>query len=453
MKADLLDRFLDYSKANNLFFPEDQLVIAISGGGDSVSLVDLLSRLGQRMILAHCNFKLRGDESDEDEAFVRKIAVIYDLSLDVKEFQTVEYASRKGVSIEMAARELRYAWFEEVRAKTGSRAIAVAHHSDDSMETLIINLIRGTGIRGLSGIHPQQGKIIRPMLFTNRNEISDYLASRNIEYRHDSSNLDSKHVRNRIRNVVIPEFEKINPSVRQTISKEQLYFTQAAGIFEEYIQQKKEFLTHTDEEYLKIDKGLLKEEKYPETLLFEILKPFGFHGRQISRILSSTEGNPGKIFTSSTHTLLVDRQYLLVGIRQSANNERYYLDPALPDEDLPLNIQCRVFANETFQPYGDPYTACLDYSLLDLPLILRKWEAGDFFYPLGMDHSKKLSDFFIDQKVSRDHKNRTWILASGEKIVWIVGQRIDNRFRVTEKSREILEIKIVNVAEDFHARG
>lgn len=443
MKPDLLDRFIGFSKSQNLFLPEDQIVVALSGGGDSLALVDLFTRVNQPIVLAHCNFKLRDDESDQDEEFVRKVALVYELPLHITAFETAEYSREKGISIEMAARELRYSWFEKIRVETSGASIAVAHHADDSVETMLINLIRGTGIRGLSGIQPRQGHVIRPLLFTNREELADYLEFRHLEYRNDSSNQDTRFIRNRIRQIILPEFEKINPAIRQIIREEQVLFNQAQRIVDGYTDLKANKLAIEEDDQVKISIRGLLEEEFPETILFAILRPFGFHGRQIPQILMATGSVSGKVFTSRTHTLLIDREMMIVTSGHETNTDRYYFDPEFPDQDLPVKFQCRTLNDENFNPPKDPDIACLDYEKLDLPLILRRWEKGDFFYPLGMDHSKKVSDFFIDQKVNRIDKNRVWILASGEQIVWILGYRIDQRFRVTTDTRVVLEIKMM----------
>jgi len=437
-----LDRFIGYCGAQNLFIPGGRIVVGVSGGGDSLALVDLYARISQPIVLAHCNFGLRGEESDEDEKFVRKVGLVYDLPVYVTGFDTIGYSRENGISVEMAARELRYAWFEQVRAETACAAIAVAHHGDDSVETMLINLIRGTGIRGLAGIQPRQGNVIRPLLFTNRIELINYLEFRHLEYRNDSSNQDTRFIRNRIRQIVLPELEKVNPSIRQTIREEQVLFSQAQKIIDGYTGMRaKQLVTFRDDQLIISIMGL-KEESFPETMLFEILKPYGFHGRQIRQILAASESIPGKIFTGKTHTLLIDREEMIVSPISRLKGERYYFDPGFPVPDLPLDIQCRVISPTGFQPGHDSGTAWLDYDKLDLPLILRKWEKGDYFYPLGMDHAKKVSDFFIDRKVNRIDKERVWILASGEQIVWIVGLRIDQRFRVTEETREVLEIRV-----------
>jgi tRNA(Ile)-lysidine synthase len=442
MKPDLIDRFIGFSDSHKLFGPEDKIVIALSGGGDSVTLVDLFSRLNQPVVLAHCNFGLRGIESDEEEDFVRKVSVVYDIPVFVTRFETREYALQNGISVEMAARELRYEWFEKIRQEKHCKWIAVAHHADDSIETMLINLTRGTGMRGLSGIQPIQGKVIRPLLFTNRSEITGYLEFRHLEYRTDTSNRDVRYIRNRIRQVILPEFEKINPSVRQTLQEEQLLFAQGQAILDRFIAAKAEELTVREGDLFKINISQLKGEEFAETILFELLRPFGFHGRQIRQILLAAGSISGKVFKSKTRSLLVDRDYILVNEGFELISERYYFDPDFPSDDLPIDLNCKVIPDNNYQPTDNPFMACLDNEKLDRPLILRRWEQGDYFYPLGMDHSKKVSDFLIDRKVNRIDKSRVWVLASGEKIVWILGHRIDHRFRVTEDTREILEITV-----------
>ncbi|MFA6126953.1 MAG: tRNA lysidine(34) synthetase TilS [Bacteroidales bacterium] len=443
MKTDLLDRFKGFVETERLFQPGERLVVALSGGADSLAMVDLLTRIDQPVVLAHCNFRLRGEESDQDEEFVRKISVVYDVPLYVRTFDTVEYAQEKGISVEMAARELRYPWFEEIRVESSSSLVAVAHHSDDSLETMMINLIRGTGLRGLTGIQPRQELVVRPMLFTNRKEIIDYMAFRGLEYRNDSSNQDTRYIRNRIRHVLLPEMEKINPSFSQTVREEQLLFTQAQKIVEGWMGVKIASLVKRGEEELRIDIGALNGEEFREILLFEIIKPFGFHGRQVPKILAATENIPGKLFRSRTHTLVIDREDIIVSPQYLAVAERYYVDPESPDPELPVSFSFKIINDVTHYPPRDPNIACLDYEKLDLPLVLRRWEKGDYFFPLGMNHAKKVSDFFIDQKINRIEKDRTWILASGEQIVWILGHRIDNRFRITGETRYILEIKMM----------
>ncbi len=442
MKQDLIDRFIGFSKSNRIYLPGETVIVALSGGGDSMAMVDLFSRINQKVILAHCNFKLRGSESDEDETFVRKIAVVYDYRLYLTEFQTREYAMANGISIEMAARELRYAWFEEIRQETESSAIAVAHHSDDSIETMFINLIRGTGLRGITGIQPRQGHLIRPMLFTNREGITNYLRFRDLEYRHDSSNQDTRYIRNRIRKIILPEIEKINPSFKQTLLEEQLLFTGAQGVVDAYNKLISYVLVKHQNGETRININRLKEEEYPGTILFELLRPFGFNGRQIKQILTSAGVFSGKVFHSRTHSLLVDRNDIIIAKGFTPDTDRYYLDPEQPADNLPMSMAWQITGDAKYEPVRSRYTACLDYEKLDCPLIIRRWEKGDFFYPLGMDHTKKVSDFFIDQKVNRLEKSQAWILTSGEKIVWIIGHRIDNRFRITEETKKILEITV-----------
>ncbi len=442
MQPDLIERFKQNLAATRLFATGDQIIAAISGGGDSLAMLDLLIRTGQPVILAHCNFRLRYEESDADEAFVRKLAIIYDCPLHVKTFDTVEYARKNGISLEMAARELRYAWFETLRIETGSAAVAVAHHSDDSVETMLLNLIRGTGLRGLTGIRAKNGNIVRPMLFATRQEIHDYLEFRQIEYRTDSSNRDIRFARNRVRHEILVDMEMINPSVKRILLEEQQHFADLKTLVKSYIEKVSTDLIIRDENRLRISIRVLMAEELPAFILYETLMPYGFNPRQVTRILAAAGSGPGKLFSSKSHTLLIDRDYLLVSDRFSSQAERHYFDPDQPVNDLPVAFETRIIPAEGYTIPRDSKIACLDNALINRPLILRRWEKGDFFHPLGMKQSKKVSDFFIDQKINRLDKSDSWILTSGEQIVWIVGHRIDNRFRITPDTTEILEIRV-----------
>jgi tRNA(Ile)-lysidine synthase len=442
MKADLLERFTKNAETKRLFNPGDQIIVAVSGGGDSLAMLDLLSRTGQQLILAHCNFQLRHEESDADEQFVRKLAVIYDYPLYVETFNTRSYARENGLSLEMAARELRYRWFDTLLKDTGSAAVAVAHHADDSVETMIINLVRGTGLRGLTGIKPRQGKIVRPMLFANRQEILEYLNYRQLEYRTDSSNRDIRFARNRIRHEILVDMEMINPGVKKVLLEEQVHFDEALKVAGRYLEMINETMIIREEDRIKISIGQLLAQEFTSFVLFETLRPFGYNSHQVSSILESIGSGPGKIFSAGGHTLLIDRDFLIVAPFKRALADRYYIDPVSPPEGLPIDIAFSLKKAEGYAIPNDPGTASLDAAKIDQPLILRKWEKGDFFQPLGMNQSKKISDFFIDKKINRLDKSEVWILTSGEQIVWVVGHRIDHRFRITKETTEILEIRV-----------
>ncbi|MFH0761880.1 MAG: tRNA lysidine(34) synthetase TilS [Bacteroidota bacterium] len=442
MTNDLLPRFLEFSRKNKLFTPNDRIIAGTSGGADSIAMLDLFVRIGQPVIVAHCNFSLRGDESDQDEIFVKNFASERNIPFKSILFQTIDYATNKHISIEMAARELRYEWFEKIREETGSTLIAIAHHADDSIETMLINLTRGTGLRGLAGIRPINGKIIRPMLFTGRTEISGYLESRQLTFREDSSNQDTSITRNRIRHHLLPEIEKINPGFRNMLLAEQAFYAEAQSLIERYMKSVRKDLIRQERELVKIKKKPITQSRQKELLLFEILRDYGFRGNQLDCILEALESDPGKTFTSHSHRLLIDREYLIIAPLSCLQQTDYYLDPSEPDSFHRAGFEMQILSELPFHPPVDPRVAWLDLDLLDFPLVSRYWKRGDRFYPLGMNQEKKISDFFVDNKIDRFEKSKVRIITSKGEIVWVAGHRIDHRFRITPKTVRVLEIRM-----------
>jgi len=442
MDNDLLPRFLEFSRKVKLFTPNDRIIAGISGGADSIAMIDLFVRIGQPVTVAHCNFSLRGTESDQDEIFVRNYAMERDIPYSSIRFQTMDYAAKKHISIEMAARELRYEWFEKLRKETDSSWVAIAHHADDSVETMLINLIRGTGLRGLAGIRPINARIIRPMLFTGRAEIMAYLESRQLRFREDSSNQDSSITRNRIRHHVLPELEKINPGFRNILLAEQAFFSEAQSLVDRYVDSLRKDLIRQEGKLVKIKKQPIAQSGQKELLLFEVLRDFGFQGRQLDSILEAFESDPGKTFSSSTHRLLLDREYLIIAPLSGMKQPDYSMDPAEPDSFLQAGFEMRILSEPPFHPPADQRIAWLDFDLLVFPLESRSWKNGDHFYPLGMNQEKKISDFFIDNKINRFDKSKVRIITSEGEIVWVAGLRIDHRFRVSPKTVRVLEIRM-----------
>ncbi len=442
MAIDLLPRFLEFSRKNKLFTSNDRILAGVSGGADSMAMLDLFARIRQPVIVAHCNFSLRGAESDQDEVFVRNFAMERNIPFNSTRFQTLVYAAKKHLSIEMAARELRYEWFESIRKETGTSLIAIAHHADDSVETMLINLTRGTGLRGLSGIRPVNGLIIRPMLFTGRSEIAAYLESRQLTFREDSSNMDTSFIRNRIRHHLLPELEKINPGFRNMMLAEQTVFLQAQSLIDRYVESLREGLIRQEGNLVKIRKQPVAQSGQRELLLFEVLREYGFRGRQIASILEAFDSDPGKTFSSTTHRLLIDREDLIIAPLSRLKHPDLLMDPADPDSFLQAGFEIRILTDSPFHPPVDQRIAWLDMDLLDFPLVSRTWKNGDQFYPLGMNQEKKISDFFIDNKINRFDKSRIRIITSNGEIVWVAGQRIDHRFRITAKTVRVLEIRM-----------
>lgn len=424
-----------YIAQEGLFVPEDKILVALSGGADSVALLRLLLDMGYTCEAAHCNFHLRGNESDRDEIFVRELCRQQDVSLHVRHFQTTEEAAERHISIEMAARELRYAWFEELRRKTDASVIAVAHHKDDSVETLLLNLIRGTGINGLLGIRPQNGNIVRPLLCLDRKEITEYLQEIGQPYVTDSTNLQDEYTRNKIRLNLLPLMQEINPSVKESLLSTAEHLNDAALLYKKGIEEGKQKV-QTGQGIL-ID--ALLQEPAPETLLFEILHPLGFNGTQIKDIFASLNGQPGKIFLSKEWRAIKDRELVLIEPVRSIETSATFSpdDPSLPFQ---LIIEEREITKDFIIP-RNRNTACFDADKLKQSLTVRRIQQGDSFVPFGMTGRKKVSDYLTDRKFSIARKEQQWVLCSGECIAWLIGERADNRFRIDENSSKAIIIK------------
>lgn len=438
----MLERFREYLEEQSLCSAGDRILVTVSGGIDSVVLLKLFISAGFRPGIAHCNFRLRGEESDADEDFVESIATGEGLEFHRQDFKTKQHAREQGISVQMAARELRYAWFEEIRAANDYDLIATAHNQDDVLETFFINLSRGTGIRGLTGIAPMSGKVIRPLLFASRESITAYAAEKGIAYREDSSNASDKYLRNRVRNSLLPLLEEQNPSFRKSLMETIDRLSETEILFREEIQKLKERLLQQQDDRILIRIPELKKLESRKTILHEMLSEFGFGGSLLDDILSAIDGPPGKQFFSPTHRLVKDREELILTPLEDDEKRRYYLELESGQVYDPIDLEWIIVEHtEKFSIPKDPNIACLDLDMLDFPLILRKWEKGDSFQPFGMKGMKKISDFLIDEKVSLPDKERTWLLASGQKILWVVGYRIDDGFRINPSTRQVLMIR------------
>ena len=393
-----------------------------------MALLLLLDELGYKCVAAHCNFHLRGEESDSDEVFVRQLCQGLHIPLYVKHFETSKVAESRHISIEMAARELRYDWFETLRKETRAAAIAVAHHADDSVETFLLNLMRGTGIHGLQGIRPRNGYVVRPLLCLDREAIIRYLAERKQAYVTDSTNLQDEYTRNKIRLNLLPLMRQINPSVKQSILRTAAHLGDAARLYDRCIEEAR--LRVCSDEGIHI--GQLLKETAPSTVLFEMLHPLGFNEAQVNDIFASLEGQAGKVFESPGWIAVKDRDRLLLQKRGGG-------------EDMPaprLEIVEGEYTPEFVIP-RERDVACFDSEKLTRPLTLRRWQQGDTFVPFGMKGRKRVSDYLTDRKLSVLQKQRQWVLCSGEDIVWLVGERTDNRFRVDERTRRMTLVRWV----------
>lgn len=430
-------------KNEGLCSPSDQILLAVSGGVDSVVMAHLFRTSGYQCALAHCNFQLRGQESDADEVLVRSLSDYLEYPIYVKKFDVEGTMREEGGSIQMVARELRYHWFQELAVQHGFDAIATAHNLNDSIETFFLNLIRGTGIRGLLGIPAKNGNVIRPLLFSTRKAILDYARRQQITFREDASNLETKYTRNKIRHDLLPVMEQIHPGIEDTMAMNMLRLQEVEAIFKDAVETERKRLFVREGDQTCVEIGGLRSLTPLGTWLYELFSPFGFSSAQCTGIEQMMNAPPGSRSVSPTHQLFKDRDRLILVESQVKEVQRYYLDsPELPSS-LPFAMDIEIVDRERLKKIpGDPMTACLDFETIQFPLTLRHWLHGDYFYPLGMDQMKKISDFFVDNKVPVPDKERAWILASGRKIVWIVGYRIDHRFRITDQTRKVLILRV-----------
>jgi tRNA(Ile)-lysidine synthase len=438
----MLERFKHFVQSHSLCRPGDRVLLAVSGGIDSMVLLQLYFASGYKPGIAHCNFHLRGAESDGDEAFVTAAAQRLEAEYHQQDFDTERSALESGVSIQMAARNLRYRWFEEIREKNGYDFIATAHNQDDVIETFFINLSRGTGIRGLTGIPVKSGKIIRPLLFASRETIAAYAHEHHISYREDSSNASDKYLRNRIRHQLIPMLEEENPSFRNALMDTMQKLSETEKIYERELSQIKQRLMRKEDDRIRISIGDLSVYEARKSILFEILSPFDFSPQAMEDVIHSLDGPSGKQFLSATHRVVKDRKDLIITPLDQQEYRKYYLERTAGRITEPVDLEWMVIDHtDTFHIPRDPKIACLDLQKLHFPLILRPWLPGDYFQPLGMKGMKKISDYLIDTKTSLPDKEKTWLLVSGNEIAWVAGQRIDERFKVRPDTRQVLMIK------------
>jgi len=438
----MIDLYLENITKNKLFEPQQKVLLAISGGIDSMVMLYLFEKSGFDYGIVHCNFQLRGAESDGDEEFVKRQVLIHGVPAFFQKFDTEEYAQLNGISIEMAARELRYEYFEKVRIENNYDFIATAHHSDDLIETFFLNLSRKTGIKGLTGIKEKSGNIVRPMLFANRSEIESFAKENYIDFREDSSNSEVVFQRNFLRHKILPLFIELNPSFKKNILASIENLKDAETIYSTYFDAEKQKVLEIATDSPIIDIKKLISSNNPQILLFEILSGFGFNTTVIDEVFQSLESESGKQFFSKTHRLVKDREKLFISLIDENENKIYYVE--VDDIELfqPFDLKIERFSGKSFKIRIEKNIACIDMEKLEFPLLIRKWRQGDYFQPLGMDGFKKVSDFFIDEKIPLHVKEKTWLLCSGEKIVWIMGHRIDNRFKITPKTINVLQIEI-----------
>jgi len=439
----MIQRFINYIKENHLFNQTDTILVGVSGGVDSVVLLDLLDKSGYSVAIGHCNFRLRGNESDGDERLVVDLARKYDVPLYKTSFDTAEYAQEHKISIEMAARELRYQWFETIRTTHHFDFIAVAHHRDDQLETFFLNLARGTGLSGLTGMRPINGKIVRPLLFASRQEIENYRHKNFLDFREDSSNQSLDYQRNKIRHTLLPVMETLNPSFREGMIRTMSYLEDVSKICDKAILQAWEQVSVRKGNEFMISVAELKLLDPLSTYLFEFLKPYDFNSLVVSDIIATLDGISGKQFISPTHRIVHDRGQLILGPLRHDNRKHFYLEEGREELISPVHLKISVVRRkDSFKIPDSPLVACIDFGKLQFPLVIRKWQQGDYFKPLGMNGFKKVSDFFIDSKLSLPQKENTWMITNGEQVVWIIGHRLDDRYKITPATQTILKLEL-----------
>ena len=417
-----------------------RVLVAVSGGPDSVVLLDALHREGFFVVIAHCNFHLRGEDSDLDAEFVKGLANKYQAPYCQINFDTEREAKERGVSIEMAARDLRYEWFERMAEEWQCERIAVAHNANDAVETFFLNLTRGSGLQGLSGMAELRGKIVRPLLNVSRKQIMDYIAEYELQYRIDATNLETIYTRNKIRHNVIPQLEEINPSFLDTMADNMRFIASAQSIVENYAAEAYKSVVTIENERIVFDLKKLEEYQGVDTLLFIWLSKYGFSSDVVMQLYRSLDDISGKQFYSATHRIVIGRGELectMHNAQCTIHNSQFTIGKTQFSIEEPIKLEIKEIDRANFEVIKSANVACLDADKLQYPLKLRRWQQGDWFIPFGMKGRKKLSDFFVDKKFTMNDKEQLWLLTSGDDIVWVVGHRVDARYAVTDRTKKV----------------
>lgn len=436
-----LTRFCEFIELNELFGLADKILLAVSAGKDSVLMAHLFNEAKFNFGIAHCNFNLRGDESNGDEEFSRVLADQLNVEFHTIAFDTESFSKSNKVSIQMAARQLRYDWFEKIRKEYGYDYIALAQHQNDAVETVLLNLVRGTGIAGLHGILPKRNRLIRPLLFLDSDEINMLVSENNLAYREDGSNASVKYARNKIRLEVIPKLKELNPLLEETFGNNSRRFKEIEDFLNLEVERlRTELFKSSEGADIRIPLESLKELKPLALLLYELFKPYHFAEAVLADLVKSWNGQSGKVFQSATHTLFLDRNILILSrVHTTATKEILIskTEKTLTFEHLHLQVDEVEAAG--FNIIKDKNLAFFDESLLQFPLKLRLWKKGDYFYPFGMKGRKKLSDFFVGIKMPLSEKRGVPVLENGNgDIVWVIGFRSDERYKITSQTKKII---------------
>lgn len=439
-------KFIEFAQQNNLFQTNSKILAAVSGGMDSVVMAHLLKAAGLNFSIAHCNFQLRGDEAIRDQSFCHDLSQQFRVKFHTINFDTSAYAAQNKISIQMAARELRYRWFEQVRQQNGYDVIALAHHQNDAIETILLNLTRGTGIAGLHGILPHNGHLVRPLLFLGRDEVQAIVEKEGLKYVEDSSNASTKYARNKLRHEVIPKLKELNPSLEKTFENSLKHFRDMELLLELRVEElKKELFTENAGE-IHIDIAGLKKMEPKNLLLFKLLQDYGFNETTVNDVLAALNKHSGRVFESDNYRLVLDREKLILVEKNTDPHNAIQVNQGdhetvfgayrinLLHDDSPLVIK------------DNPLAVTIDNDLLQFPLTIRAWQQGDQFYPLGMKTRKKLSDFFIQQKIPLHEKANIPLLINGNgDIMWIAGHRLSDKYKVSGMTKKVTIFELFKV--------
>ncbi len=445
MNDPLTEQMQAYIALNNLFSAEDSILVAVSGGVDSVVLAHGLKQLGVSFALAHVNFKLRGEESDGDAVLVRQLADLWEKPLFEMEVDAKVYAHEHNLNTQLAAREIRYAYFERLCQDQGFTKVAVAHHADDQAETFFINMNRRAGLKGLSGIPLVNDKIVRPLLFASRNQIEAYAADHNLAFRTDSSNLSDNYLRNKIRHHLLPVAEEVMPGFVSGLNKSMLHLRDTEEMLDQVVRLKQAEIFEPFGERISVNIEGLVTLKPLKTWLFYLLYDFGFNREQLQSAAEAiTNSQVGKVFFSPSHSLLIDRRKVFISkVEPKKYTKAVSVEAGATVISHPLNLTFQkipLSPDLSWKTNSD--TALFDFDGLEFPLTIRPWQQGDRFQPFGMKGSKLVSDLLIDQKVSQWDKNRVFVLAQGKTILWVIGYRVSGHAKLTAQTKRIYRISL-----------
>jgi tRNA(Ile)-lysidine synthase len=441
----LLNFFIQFFKEKNLLHQQNHFIIAASGGVDSVVLCELCHQAKFSFSIAHCNFNLRGKESERDQTFVRSLGEKYNVDVFVETFATEEIARERKSSIQEAARFLRYSWFKELTQKKNLSLVLLAHHANDDIETVIMNFFRGTGLEGLTGMqwNVSESGCLRPLLRFSRREIEDFASENNLIWVEDSSNKSNKYTRNFFRNEIIPEIKKVYPQAEENVLGNIQRFKKTRNLYNLLVNDVKKKLNKGSNSEVRIPVKLLM--RYSHTsLIYEIIKDFGFGEKQVKEVEKLADSESGKFIENELYQIIKHRSWIIISPKVEVSNTIAIEEGVkqIQFDGGVLEIKSRNTKNINLSTESN--VALIDAKEIKYPLLLRLWKEGDYFYPLGMQKKKKLSRFFIDQKLPKNEKERIWIIESSNRIVWVVGKRIDDRFKITAKTNQGIQFTISN---------